>query len=249
MAIETTSQIKSYFRTGLFPTETHFANFIESAQGFGQVVAGNVILQASNLYDALTFAAGSNMTLTGNASTKTITFGATFPTMSALTLQFNGVTDTIYNGSASKTFNIRLQDIGAAASGHTHTYLPLSGGTLAGALDGTTATFSGNVTSAGFYQSSDSRLKENVLDILPSTLDKAAEVRFVEFEWQQTKHKGFGVIAQELAEIYPELVAKDNSEDAMMSVDYTGLHTILIAKLLKEVNDLKQELQLLKQQK
>lgn len=41
-----------------------------------------------------------------------------------------------FNGSTAKTINITPSVIGAAASDHTHNYLPLSGGTLTGNLTG-----------------------------------------------------------------------------------------------------------------
>ena len=44
-----------------------------------------------------------------------------------------------YNGSEGKTVNITPSSIGAAASGHTHNYLPLSGGQLTGSLNFSTA--------------------------------------------------------------------------------------------------------------
>ena len=44
-----------------------------------------------------------------------------------------------YNGSEGKTVNITPSSIGAAASGHTHNYLPLSGGQLTGSLNFFTA--------------------------------------------------------------------------------------------------------------
>lgn len=53
----------------------------------------------------------------------------------ALTIQGNGTTLTngTYDGSAAKTVNITPSSIGAAATSHTHSYLPLSGGTVTGA--------------------------------------------------------------------------------------------------------------------
>ena len=50
----------------------------------------------------------------------------------ALTLQFNGSTNKTYDGSSAQTLNITPSAIGAAASSHTHSYLPLSGGTVTG---------------------------------------------------------------------------------------------------------------------
>lgn len=50
----------------------------------------------------------------------------------SLTIQGNGTTLTngTYDGSAAKTVNITPSAIGAAKSNHTHSYLPLTGGTL-----------------------------------------------------------------------------------------------------------------------
>ena len=49
-----------------------------------------------------------------------------------------------FNGSTAKTINITASSIGASASSHTHSYLPLSGGTLTGAL-----TVNSNISSTG----------------------------------------------------------------------------------------------------
>lgn len=61
-----------------------------------------------------------------------------FPTSlknpAALTIQFNGTSQGAYDGSTAKTINITAASIGAATSSHTHSYLPLSGGTLTGQL-------------------------------------------------------------------------------------------------------------------
>ena len=54
----------------------------------------------------------------------------------SLTIQGNGTTLTngTYDGSAAKTVNITPASIGAAASSHSHSYLPLSGGSMTGAI-------------------------------------------------------------------------------------------------------------------
>lgn len=54
--------------------------------------------------------------------------------IAALTIQFNGSTNTIYAPNGAKTVNITPAAIGAAASSHTHNYLPLTGGALTGSL-------------------------------------------------------------------------------------------------------------------
>lgn len=54
----------------------------------------------------------------------------------ALTLSLNGTSQGAYDGSAAKSINITPSSIGAAASSHTHSYLPLSGGTMTGTING-----------------------------------------------------------------------------------------------------------------
>ena len=50
----------------------------------------------------------------------------------SLTIQGNGTSLGSYDGSAAKTINITYSSVGAAAASHTHSYLPLSGGTMTG---------------------------------------------------------------------------------------------------------------------
>lgn len=73
-----------------------------------------------------------------NVSGNTISLPA-YPTVpsalknpNALTISLNGTSQGAYDGSAAKSFNITAASVGAAASSHSHNYLPLSGGTLTG---------------------------------------------------------------------------------------------------------------------
>lgn len=61
-------------------------------------------------------------------------FPASLKNPNSLTISLNGTSQGSYDGSAAKSFNITAASVGAAASSHTHSYLPLSGGTLTGGL-------------------------------------------------------------------------------------------------------------------
>src|SRR5690606_6184288 len=65
---------------------------------------------------------GSSASCTGNAATATK--AATLTTARTLTI---GSTGKTFNGSANVSWS--LAEIGAAAASHSHSYLPLSGGT------------------------------------------------------------------------------------------------------------------------
>jgi hypothetical protein len=116
------------------------------------------------------------------------------------------------------------------------------------AYDRLTAGYSGNVdlgTSSARWRhaylanqpnvSSDQRLKQNIEDAddAGSTID-AIQVR--KFDWiEGGKHQSYGMIAQELAEVYPEAVSvSENDEDTL------GIATgDLIPMLIKEVQSLR----------
>ena len=57
----------------------------------------------------------------------------------ALTISLNGTSQGAYDGSAAKSINITAANVGAASSNHTHSYLPLAGGTVTGSLNSTFA--------------------------------------------------------------------------------------------------------------
>ena len=52
----------------------------------------------------------------------------------ALTLKLNGTAAATYDGSDAKEVNVTSASIGAAAASHSHSYLPLAGGTMTGNL-------------------------------------------------------------------------------------------------------------------
>jgi len=79
--------------------------------------------------------------------------------------------------------------------------------------------------------SSDARLKSNIVS-LGSTLPKLLQIDGKSYE-MKGKQK-IGVLAQEIQEVFPELVSEDDNE--MLAVNYQGLVPILI-NALKEQND------------
>lgn len=90
--------------------------------------------------------------------------------------------------------------------------------------------------------SSDRRWKKNI-STLHNSLDKIAALRGVSYQWRQDQfpNKNFsdgpqvGVIAQELEEVFPELVSED--DQGYKSVDYR----YLVAPLIEAVKELKQQ--------
>lgn len=95
-----------------------------------------------------------------------------------------------------------------------------------GAIISTAAIYAAN----GFFDTSDARVKTNVVEIDAS---KADAVRLVEFDRTDKKHHGYGVIAQELEKVYPEMVNTDS--EGFKSVNYNELAMVKIKYLEDKV--------------
>lgn len=84
--------------------------------------------------------------------------------------------------------------------------------------------------SQGFFDTSDARVKTNVKEIDASDADK---VKLVEFDRTDKEHHGYGVIAQELEKVYPEMVNTD--DEGFKSVNYNELAMVKIKYLEDKV--------------
>ena len=90
-------------------------------------------------------------------------------------------------------------------------------------------------SAAAFGSFSDSRLKENIVD-LPSQLDNIMALRTVEFDYIESEGGGhqIGFIAQEVQEIYPDLVGE--REDGMLTLTDLNKND---ARLIKAIQEMK----------
>ena len=84
--------------------------------------------------------------------------------------------------------------------------------------------------------SSDARLKSNIVS-LGSTLPKLLQIDGKSYE-MKGKQK-IGVLAQEIQEVFPELVSEDDNE--MLAVNYQGLVPVLINALKEQDEKMKEQ--------
>jgi hypothetical protein len=84
-----------------------------------------------------------------------------------------------------------------------------------------------------FCNISDGRLKTDVT-VVPQSLERLSRVRGVAFRWRDDGElegvpagTGMGVVAQEVAQVFPELIST-MGVDERLAVDYTGLTAVLI---------------------
>ena len=182
-------------------------------------------------------------------SSKSVAYAARLTTARAI----NGIP---FNGSA----NITVADA---------TKLPLSGGTLTGALKVNNATAStsattgaitttggvgiggalfttGAITSANNITAySDSRIKDNII-VIDDALNKVSKLKGVTYNRIDVDDKDkryVGLIAQDVQSVMPEAVNVNNDEINTLSVDYQGL----IGLLVESIKELKLEIDVLKE--
>jgi hypothetical protein len=210
-------------------TSANTTSTIVARDGSGDFTAGTI---------TATSFVGNGSGLTGLAGAgATITSVTTSSTNSAFKVPFA-------NTTANTTGNYALlQD-----SESTFTYNPstntLTASSFVGTLTGTATGLSGSpnitvgiITCTDLNSTSDINLKENIKTV-ENSLDTLTQLRGVSFDWKETGKGSYGVIAQELEEILPDLV--NNGE--VKSVNYNGL----IGVLIEAVKELKGEVEELK---
>ena len=94
----------------------------------------------------------------------------------------------------------------------------------------------GNVQASAFYYSSDISLKENIKPI-ENSLEKIMKLQGVSFNWKDNGDPSIGLIAQEVEEIFPEVVITDQNT-GLKSIDYGNLVGVLIEAIKEQQNQI-----------
>jgi hypothetical protein len=131
-----------------------------------------------------------------------------------------------YNGSTARTVSIAAT---TANTADTVVVRNPSGDFDAGTINASYLNASFTVTAADFNSTSDLDLKTNV-NTINNSLELVNSLRGVSFDWKNNGKKSYGVIAQELEEILPDLVTTKENK----SVNYNGLWGAML-EALKEV--------------
>ena len=205
------------------------------------------------------FGDGSNLSGLFNSSTDSIntsgiiTASAFFGDGSNLSGLFNSSTDSI-NTSGIITASAFFGDgSGLTGAGSTvfddnttdQEFFPLftditTGTITASGISTSKLTYNpstGTLTAVDLNATSDINLKENIHTV-ENALETVNSLRGVSFDWKENGKSSYGVIAQELEEVLPELV----KQGEIKSVNYNGIIGVLIEaikELKKEIEDLK----------
>lgn len=240
--------------TGLYKFSTDSTSHISGVTAVTKSDITALGIPSSDTNTTYSFSSGTGgFTVTpsgGSAQTVSIGKPSTAGTADkvANTLTFTGYQSKSYNGSAAVSVAIpsKVSDL-TNDSGYITSYTDTkntTGSTNSSSklyLVGATSQASSPVTysnsgvytqsgavyaSAGFYDTSDMRVKDNIESI---DVSKADKIRLVEFDRTDREHHGYGVIAQELETVYPSMVNTD--ENGFKTVNYSEIYAVKIKYL------------------
>lgn len=240
--------------TGLYKFSTDSTSHISGVTAVTKSDITALGIPSSDTNTTYSFSSGTgSFTVTpsgGSAQTVSIGKPSTAGTADkvANTLTFTGYQSKSYNGSAAVSVAIpsKVSDL-TNDSGYITSYTDTkntAGSTNSSSklyLIGATSQASNPVTysnsgvytqgsavyaSAGFYDTSDMRVKDNIESI---DVSKADKIRLVEFDRTDREHHGYGVIAQELETVYPSMVNTD--ENGFKTVNYSEIYAVKIKYL------------------
>lgn len=240
--------------TGLYKFSTDSTSHISGVTAVTKSDITALGIPSSDTNTTYSFSSGNGgFTVTSSGgSSQTVSIGkpSTAGTADkvASTLTFTGYQSKSYNGSAAVSVAIpsKVSDL-TNDSGYITSYTDTkntTGSTNSSSklyLIGATSQASSPVTysnsgvytqsgavyaSAGFYDTSDMRVKDNIESI---DVSKADKIRLVEFDRTDREHHGYGVIAQELETVYPSMVNTD--ENGFKTVNYSEIYAVKIKYL------------------
>ena len=183
------------------------------------------------LSDAASLTANNTFAGTGSFSSTLSTTGAA---------SFSNTVSVTGALTASRTLSV-TNNITAAGNISANSYVT-TGNVTANNVTATNNISAALVTATNFNSTSDNRLKENI-ETLNNPNDVISQLRGVSFNWKNNGAPSYGVIAQELQQIVPNLVHENQSGD--LTVQYMGLIAFLIEsnkQLLDRVVDLESKL-------
>ena len=172
---------------------------------------------------------GSGEGLTGVASTDNIQTATPAKFLSDVSI--TGVTTVGVVTGGTSVSATHFYGNGAALTGIDATSLKDSGGNIKAQANPNGVIITGILTATDVDSTSDVRLKTNI-QVVDGALDKVNKLRGVSFDWKESGESSYGVIAQELESVLPELVHGDDPK----RVNYNGIIGVLIESI-KELSE------------
>ena len=218
-----------------------------TAMGYGSTAMGGGTT-ASNYYSTAmgdnTTASGSRSTAMGDSSTASGHYSTAMGLQTTASGNFStamgsGTTASDYASTVIGRYNSSGSSVTNSATSFSTSntaFVIGNGADSSNKSDAFKVLFNGDTTvsndltvSGDVVISSDARLKSNIVS-LGSTLPKLLQIDGKSYE-MKGKQK-IGVLAQEIQEVFPELVSEDDNE--MLAVNYQGLVPVLINALKEQ---------------
>ena len=141
----------------------------------------------------------------------------------------NGTWQTISSGTA-----VSITDDTTTNTAHYPLLSPAFSGALSTGKTSSTKLYyypdTGTMTATSFNSLSDRTLKENVV-FINNAMEVLKLLQPVSFKWKENGKKSYGLIAQEVEEILPELVETDSN--GIKSLNYTAIIPFLINAIVE----------------
>ena len=205
--------------------------YYTSASGYSSTAMGYYTLASASYSTAM----GRSTEASGDYSTAMGTNTTASDYASTVIGQYNSSGDSVTNDALFFSTSNTAFVIGNGTSGSLSDAFKVM-------FNGDTTVSNDLTVSGDVVISSDARLKSNIVS-LGSTLPKLLQIDGKSYE-MKGKQK-IGVLAQEIKEVFPELVSEDDNE--MLAVNYQGLVPVLINALKEQDEIIKSQEQRLSQ--
>ena len=155
-------------------------------------------------------------------------------------------TGSSFNDGAAQFSNITTASSGGATVINVRNNYGGGNGTLLKFFRTSTSTsigfisFNGSGDAVVYNTGSDYRLKEDLKSF--NGLEIIDQIKTYNYQWKKSKSRGYGTLAHELQEVFPDAVTGEKDAEEMQGVDYSTLVPVLI----KSIQELKKELEELK---
>lgn len=234
---------------GYFYTTRNYTNSIYNLTGaagtptiYPDVTTGSVTLAEGLTTGTLNLGsstAGAKTVNIGTSTGTTVVYGSTVRLPNAGTPGAGKFLQSDASGNATWQTVVSGGTISNDTTTNSDTFYPgmannqVSGAWTAAYVSTTKLYFnpsSGTLNATNFNSLSDERLKEDVVEV-SNSVDIINKLRGVKYKWKENDNRSYGVIAQEIEKILPELV---NGID-VKTVNYSGIVGILI-NAIKELD-------------
>jgi hypothetical protein len=102
-----------------------------------------------------------------------------------------------------------------------------------GAMSGSTLTLTGTATVQSLVETSTRELKKSIIP-MESSLAVVTQLQPSRFNWKDTDEPDIGLIAEDVEQLFPELVQRDETGN-LLGVKYSKL-TVVLLKAIQEMN-------------